>query len=461
MFPAVAVAPHCSASTIPTPAYLPGTLIAGKYRLVSRLGEGGMGSVWSAKNTVLDLDVALKLIRREMAGPEMGTRLLREARATALLGHRSIVRVFDFGTTEQGDPFLVMEILEGVSLATLLDREARMQEDEAVRTLLPVADALAAAHARGILHCDVKPDNVVLVPDGPACAVPKLVDFGIAKFKAPEHGLLAGPASRPGERIDAAYTRFESGVSLIPRDELTGARLARIEPTVAGTPDYMSPEQAQGHELDERTDIWSLGVLLYEAVTGVRPFYDDDVHEQLRAICTDTPRPASDYRVDPSLSLILQRAMEKDPAARWPTMTAFGSALAAWALALGVETDVTGTSLAERWGQTAPHADHAAARRAAVTAAVAGSRREHAAARHATASCCARAGDDAPGPANRQARGPGARGERRRDGRALVPGRRSCADRGARRRGGAGKGGGRSVGGRWRWSWRSPLPTSG
>jgi serine/threonine-protein kinase len=329
--------PHDEA---PHDGYRPGDLIAGKYSLLCVLGEGGMGSVWSAKNIVLDLDVALKLIRGDMGTSETALRLLREARATALLGHRSIVRVFDFGTTEKGDPFLVMEILEGVSLASILDNQRRLPATEAVRTLLPIADALAAAHARGILHCDVKPDNIVLVPDGPTCAVPKLVDFGIAKF-----------VRRSGDGSDGCPPISLRSATL-EACRPPGAPPRAADRTVAGTPDYMSPEQAQGLELDQRTDIWSLAILLYEAITGARPFLNDDVHAQLMSICSDPLPPLSAYHVyDDALWSILQRALEKDRALRFETMMAFGTALASWAVSVGVETDVTGTSLAERWLQ--------------------------------------------------------------------------------------------------------------
>src|SRR5580692_6500343 len=158
--------------------YLAGDIIAQKYRLTRVLGEGGMGAVWLARNLKLDVDVAIKLIRRELATAEASRRLLQEARAAARIGHRSIVRVFDFGETELDDPFIVMEVLSGESLRSLLERKGRrLPATNAVRTLLPIASALCDAHAAGIVHRDLKPENIMLVPDTSGGVVPKLVDF--------------------------------------------------------------------------------------------------------------------------------------------------------------------------------------------------------------------------------------------------------------------------------------------
>src|SRR6185437_8796623 len=149
------------ADTPPPASYMAGDIIAQKYRLTRLLGEGGMGAVWLAHNQKLDVDVAIKLIRREVATPETAQRLLQEARAAARIGHRSIVRVFDFGESEYKDPFIVMEVLSGESLRDALERKGRLPPVNAVRTLLPVAGALVAAHAKQIVHRDLKPENIV------------------------------------------------------------------------------------------------------------------------------------------------------------------------------------------------------------------------------------------------------------------------------------------------------------
>src|SRR5262245_61006460 len=227
--------------TVPKPnesiaPYNPGDVVAAKYRLQRLLGEGGMGAVWSAHNVALDSPVAIKLIRGETDREALSQRLQFEARAAARLGHPAIVRVFDIGQTERGDPFIVMELLEGESLAARLDRESRVPGIEAVQLLLPIADALRAAHAKGIVHRDIKPDNILISTEGDVVQ-PKLVDFGIAKLE-----------QAPG-----------------------GSQLTQ-QGVVVGSPDYMSPEQARGDDvIDYRTDIWAFCVCLYEAVTGRLP----------------------------------------------------------------------------------------------------------------------------------------------------------------------------------------------
>jgi serine/threonine-protein kinase len=297
------------------PAYMAGDLIAEKYRLARVLGRGGMGEVWLARNTVLDVDVAIKLLRRldaSNASSDASARLLQEARTAARLGHASIVRIFDFGQTDRGDPFIVMEVLEGESLADVLDRRGRLPALTAVRTLLPVASALEAAHAQGVIHRDMKPDNVVLVPGAAGDIVPKVVDFGIAKLR---------------------------------RDD--GPRLETRDGTVLGCPDYMSPEQAAGRkDIDDRADVWGLAVMLYEAVTGSRPFAGDNYNALIVAVIQDEPTPITEFGAgDEALWAVVKRGLAKDVSERWPSMRAFSAALAKWAAAQGAIDDVAGTSM--------------------------------------------------------------------------------------------------------------------
>jgi serine/threonine protein kinase len=196
--------------------HAPGDVIAGRYRLVDLLGEGGMGTVWRAHWLTLDIDVAVKVLRRAHTDETSAARLLREARATARLGHPCIVRALDFGEMETGEPFMVMELLQGISLARWVEEHGgRVSPLQAIQMLLPVADALAAVHAHGIVHRDIKPDNILVVPDGPGRFLPKIVDFGIAK-------VVADPRER---------------------QVLTGAG------TVLGSLAYMAPEQAEGGEV--------------------------------------------------------------------------------------------------------------------------------------------------------------------------------------------------------------------
>ena len=205
----------------PDTPYRVGDVIAGKYRLEALLGEGGMGTVWRAINLQLEAPVALKLIRNELDRTSLARRLKQEARAAAKLGHPAIVRVFDVGDSDLGDPYIVMELLNGRTLGRLLASEQRLSAVQGVQLLLPVADALMTAHAKGIVHRDLKPDNVFLAYEGEQLQ-PKLLDFGIAKL-----------ADEGGQSLHLTQT---------------GA--------VLGSPEYMSPEQARGQDnIDHRTDI--------------------------------------------------------------------------------------------------------------------------------------------------------------------------------------------------------------
>ena len=295
--------------------YAPGMLVGGKYRLERLLGEGGMGSVWAAHNVALDSAVAIKLIRGDINREDMGLRLLQEARAAAKLGHPAIVRVFDIGQTERGEPFIVMELLEGESLAERLHREWRLSAVEAVKLLLPIADALRTAHSKGIVHRDIKPDNVFLVTDGATCQ-PKLVDFGIAKL----------------EQRELATHQTERGV-------------------VVGSPDYMSPEQARGEDnIDFRSDVWAFCVVVYQAVSGKPPFTGANYHALLRAIVEETPPSLSAHSAgDAELASIVATGMAKERSARWRSMDELGVALAGWLFRQGVFEDAAGSSLEARW----------------------------------------------------------------------------------------------------------------
>jgi serine/threonine-protein kinase len=299
----------------PPVPHLAGEVIASKYRLVRVLGQGGMGAVWLARNLVLDVDVAVKLVRRDVATAEAAARLHREARSAALLRHPSIVQIHDYGETEQREPFIVMEFLDGSSLGAVLGRDGRLPATYAVQLFLPVASALATAHRKGIVHRDLKPDNIMLVTDERGVITPKLVDFGIAKLKG---------------AVDHRVTQ-------------TGA--------VLGSPDYMSPEQARGRvDVDERTDVWALSVTLYEAITAQRPFDGDNYNALLHAIIEHEPVPITDHAAgDAELWTILARGLEKDPEARWQTVQELGEALASWAVGRGLTTDVTASSIAVHW----------------------------------------------------------------------------------------------------------------
>jgi eukaryotic-like serine/threonine-protein kinase len=308
-------------SAQPAPASVPlstrygaGDVIADKYRLGRRLGEGGMGEVWFAHNETLDIDVAIKLIRGDVANPEMAERLLNEARAAARLGHPAIVRVNDFGKTNRGDPFIVMELLDGEDLASALVKRGRLSATKAVRTLLPIAHALTVAHTKGIIHRDLKPENIFLAKTDDGKIQPKLVDFGVAKLEKQQ------------------ANRVTQGGALL------------------GSPLYMSPEQARGDDVDHRADIWAFAVVLYEAITGRAPFEGKNYNAVLYSIVANAPTPLTELELgDAELWSLLDRAFQKDPDRRWYSVRDFGEALARWLDDHDVHEDITGASLKTSW----------------------------------------------------------------------------------------------------------------
>jgi serine/threonine-protein kinase len=289
--------------------YAPGVVVEQKYTLIRLLGEGGMGSVWVAKNLTLNSLVALKLMRADFAQTVAGAgeRMLTEARAAAAIHHPAIVQIFDFGRTRDGDPFISMELLDGESLSAVLKRREKIPGVKAVQVLLPIADALVVAHARGIVHRDLKPDNVLMARLADGRVQPKILDFGIAKLDVP-----AAP-------------------------KLT------LDGTVLGSPAYMSPEQARGQsDIDLRVDVWAFSVMLYELLTGCTPFAGESYNALLYAIMDQAPLTLMEHGVDePELWAILQRGMDKNRDTRFPNMRALGRALAEWLLDRRVRTDIT------------------------------------------------------------------------------------------------------------------------
>ncbi|HTV13781.1 MAG TPA: protein kinase [Acidobacteriaceae bacterium] len=255
----------------------------GSYRITALLGSGGMGAVYRATDVRLEREVALKVLRPETLGmePQAVERFRREARALAKLNHPHIATVYDAGE-ENGLDYIVMECVEGETLAARL-RQGPIGVQEATRVVMETAEALDEAHARGIIHRDIKPANVMLTQRGGA----KVLDFGVAK-------LLAA--------ADATQTALPS----------QGA---------VGTPMYMSPEQATGKAVDARTDLWSLGVLYYEALTRQAPFRRESGLATLRAIAEEKPRPLRALRpeIPEDVEQIVTRALEKDAALRYQT----------------------------------------------------------------------------------------------------------------------------------------------
>jgi serine/threonine protein kinase len=264
--------------------------ILGHYRIVRLLGKGAMGEVYAAQDTVLGRPVALKVLPPATAGdPGRRDRFEREARAVAALNHPSIVTIHSVEEAE-GVLFLTMELIEGRPLSELIPPQG-MVLDRFLQLALPLADAVSAAHRRGIVHRDLKPANVMVTEEGRL----KVLDFGLAKLKEAEPP--------------------EGEMSTLPTWEQTR------EGRIVGTIPYMSPEQAEGKAVDARSDVFSLGIVLYEMVTGRRPFHGDTSVGMLSSILRDTPVAVSDLRPElPSeVGRIIRRCLEKDPVRRMQT----------------------------------------------------------------------------------------------------------------------------------------------
>jgi hypothetical protein len=273
-------------------------ILAGKYRLIERIGEGGMGTVWRARNEVLECDVAIKVLNKTLVDDATaGARFRQEARAAAQIRHPNICAALDLGE-QDGAPFLVMEHLRGESVAARMTREGTLAPRAAVAILLEALAGLAAAHAAGIIHRDFKPENVFLAEEGDR-VVAKILDFGVSKY-------IGGDAER------VKLTR-------------TGALI--------GTPAYMSPEQALGlDDVDARSDVWAAGVVLYELVAGSLPYLAANYNAMLVKIATEAPRPLLDAApaVDPALAGTVFAALAHRREDRTQTARALADALHAW-----------------------------------------------------------------------------------------------------------------------------------
>ncbi len=272
-----------------------GRVLMGSYEVLRAVGSGGMGRVYEAKHLRLEgKRFAIKVLLDEYARvPDLLQRFEREAQAAATLSHPNVVAVYDVNRTEDGIPFIVSEFLEGREFGDLLDEVGTLPAPRTVRIVRQVCSALAAAHARGIVHRDVKPENVFLVGDLEAPLV-KVIDFGISKVQ---------------ETGSAGLTR-------------TGM--------VMGTPSYMAPEQARGARVDHRADVYGVGGILYRALTGRRPFEDEDAAGVLARVLTEEPpRPRSvNPSVPEALEVVIQRALSKDVEERYQSLQELEAELA-------------------------------------------------------------------------------------------------------------------------------------
>jgi len=260
----------------------------GHYEVLSTIGSGGMAEVYRARDTRLGRDIALKVVNEALAAdPELVHRFEQEARLAGSLNHPNLIAVYDFGV-HQGAPYFITELLKGESLRQRLNR-GRIPVDTALLWGAQLAQGLAAAHSRGIVHRDVKPDNVFVTTDGHV----KLLDFGIAKLA--EATKIEGPHGMLDETVTPASNVTRTGAIL-------------------GTPAYMSPEQVRGETVDARADLFSLGTVLYEMLSGRRPFPGGSLAESGHAILNDEPAPLED--VPPAVDQLVRRCLAKDPEAR-------------------------------------------------------------------------------------------------------------------------------------------------
>jgi serine/threonine-protein kinase len=277
-----------------------GELVSGKYRILRLIGDGGMGSVYEARHEQLGVPVALKFLRADIAErPGLAARFLQEARVSATLNSPHVAHVTDVDTAANGSPYLVMELLSGESLQSLLDRRGKLSRDEALDFALQILVGLDTAHARGVVHRDLKPDNVFVTPSagGPLL---KLIDFGIAKLRE--------------------SSEFKK--------ELTSAGV------VMGTPEYMAPEQLYAaHEVDARADIYSLGVMLFEMLAGTRPADGDDVERIVGRVLTGEVKRLGALlpELPPGLIAAVEKAMHPNRDERFESADAFRLALTPYA----------------------------------------------------------------------------------------------------------------------------------
>ena len=273
-----------------------GAVLVGKYRIDAILGQGGMGVVARATHLHLNETVAIKFLRADIAGDdEANQRFLREAHAAWKLKNEHVARVLDVGTLDSGLPYLVMEHLEGVDLDNMLEQSHRIAPALAVEFIVQACEGLSEAHALGIVHRDVKPSNFFVTWRSDGTPLVKLLDFGISKV---------------ANTTDVSLTQTQS---------------------MLGTPAYMSPEQMRSaRTVDARTDVWSLGAVLFELIEGVRPFEAESFSEMCVKVAVDPPSPFS-VPLPPGLDAVVRHCLEKNPDARYGSVAEVAAALAPFA----------------------------------------------------------------------------------------------------------------------------------
>jgi serine/threonine-protein kinase len=283
---------------------LVGRLVANRYRVLKPLGEGGMGQVYLAEHEAIEKKVALKVLRPEYSRKEdIVTRFQQEAISASRIKHPNVLDVFDFGKLDTGEAFLAMEYLEGRDLSDELAKVGIIEPQRGTHIALQVCRALAAAHSRGVVHRDMKPENVFLQRTADGDEMVKIVDFGIAQLRSTEEAAKAQQSRR--------------------RLTKTGM--------IFGTPEYMAPEQAAGRTADQRVDIYAVGVILYEMFTAAVPFTGDSFMAVLSKTLNDPHPPMRQMNgflaISPDLEQVIDRALAKEPDDRYLTMSDFITAL--------------------------------------------------------------------------------------------------------------------------------------
>jgi len=272
----------------------------GEFIVVDRIGSGGMGSVYKAEQPSMNRMVAIKVLHpRFVTRDDLVARFRREARAMSQLSHPNTARVYKYGALDDGSVYFVMDYLEGRNLAAEVRENGPMPPERALRLMGQVCGALEEAHRAGIVHRDLKPENIFLTLQGGTTDFPKVLDFGLAKMSEKQMG--------------------------------NGSMMFTQQGMVFGTPEFMSPEQAQGEPLDHRSDIYSLALILYELITGKLPFDAKTPLDIMKAHVREAPIPLS-QRVSgkpfwPELEVVMNRALAKQPSDRYETAAQFGEAL--------------------------------------------------------------------------------------------------------------------------------------
>jgi eukaryotic-like serine/threonine-protein kinase len=311
------LAPSPLAHTLPKnePAGDPlvGQLVAGRYRVLGQLGEGGMGNVYRAVQETIEKKVALKVLKAEYSqSPDMVVRFHREAVSACRIKHPNVVDVFDLGQLEDGRFYIAMDLLEGRDLADVLAKAGALPPGRAVTIALQICRALNAAHQSGIVHRDLKPENVFLHRTSDGDEIVKIVDFGIAHLLAQEPD------------------RAKSAPPVEPSPD--GSRKLTSAGMIFGTPEYMAPEQASGGKIDHRADIYATGIILYKMLTGEAPFSGKSFLEVLeKQVKQEPPRMSKvkpDLDIPKELEQVVMRTLAKKPEDRYATMARFARALA-------------------------------------------------------------------------------------------------------------------------------------